>query len=133
MLTSLAIVIYKTVLIESPCDPKFECICSLSCLLIPIVIITAILGLGLIIAYLSIGRGAFVTLNRRQIYIFSLCGCLLGALAFVHPLITIVIIYGGYIILWLPISIVASIGVIQISKKYNNAFMPRPRGKRSAA
>ena len=117
LLTSLVFVVYKTVLIESPCDPKFECLCSFTCMLLPIVICTFILGVGIFIAFMLFGRYSFSYLSRNQLYIFSIAGCILGALVFAYPLATIAIIYSNYLILWFPICLIASIGVIQLAKK----------------
>ncbi|MBU2892857.1 hypothetical protein KO495_05910 [Colwellia sp. D2M02] len=54
--------------------------------------------------------------------ILSVIGALFGLLVFGYPLVTIIIIYGGYYTIWLPLSIILSVMAIQLSKKYNKSL-----------
>lgn len=117
--TSLNTVLYRTIIFELGCDPKFKCLCSFSCLFTPIIICTLIFGFAFILAYWLIGKGHFMQINKVQFKILAVFSGLLGLLVFGYPLATIIIIYGGYFIIWLPISFVFSIALIQLLKRYN--------------
>lgn len=116
LISSLLIVGYRTILIKAPCDPKFECLCSFSCLLTTIATLTLILALGLSASFALLGRGIFNHINHKQLITFFIAGALLGAIAFVHPISTILIIYGGQLIIWLPLTVFVSLITIKLAK-----------------
>ena len=117
--TSFITVGFRVHLLELGCDPKFKCLCSLSCLFQPIVICTFIFGFAFSLAYLLIGKGYLHKSYKYQIYVLTITGSLLGLLVFGQPLATIIIIYGGYFIVWFPISFVFSLIALMLAKKYN--------------
>lgn len=117
--TSIITVTFRTIILDLGCDPKFSCLCSFSCLFTPIVICTSIFACTLAIAYWLIAKDSFQQTSKYQCYVLSIAGAALGLFVFGYPLATIGIIYSGYIIIWLPLSFVFSLGAIQLSKKYN--------------
>jgi len=119
LFASFAVVYYRTVLISMPCDPKFECLCSFSCLLSPIAICALIQMLSLSIIYFFQGRGRFKVFNKHQFICLFIAGCFLGLFAFANALITIVVIYGGYLTIWLSICMVVSFLSVRLANKYN--------------
>ena len=127
LISSFLIVGYRTTLADIPCDPKFQCLCSLTCMIAPIAICTLILALGISVSYLIFGRGNFGHLKQQQSIMFFVAGTLLSLLVFAHPLPAIVIIYGGQLIIWLPISIAVSLITIKGQRIY------RPDSARSVA
>ena len=122
LVTSVSIVSLRTNLLDLGCDPKFNCLCSLSCLFTPILICTFILGVSFLLAYWFLAQRKFTQINKHHILILSVIGAVLGLLVFGYPLATIIIIYGGYYIIWLPLSIIISVIAIQVSKKYNKSL-----------
>jgi hypothetical protein len=115
--TSMIIVALRTVIIDTNCDPKFKCLCSFDCLIIPIIICTLIFGCAFSLSYMLLAKGHFQQINRYQISLLSIVGAFSAIVIFGIPLATIVIIYGGYFMIWLPVSFIFSLGVIQLSKK----------------
>ena len=116
-MTSLVTVGCRTILFDLPCDPKFKCLCSFTCLFLPILICTLIFGLAFLLAYWFIGKGHFQELKKSQVHLLLFVSSLLGFLVFVFPLLTIVVIYGGFFTLWLLISFFVSLGAIGLAKK----------------
>jgi hypothetical protein len=122
LLTSVSVATLRTNLLDVGCDPKFKCLYSLSCLITPIIICTLILGVSFLLVYWLSAKSKFKQINKHQILTLSVIGSLFGLLVFGYPLATIIIIYGGYYIVWLPLSIILSFIAIQLSKKYNKSF-----------
>ena len=120
-LTSSFTVIVRTEILSSSCDPKFKYLCSIECMFLPIVFITLILAIAFVLAYSLIGRNRFHEITKQQVYVLSTSGVLLAVLAFGHPLVTIVIVYGGYFVIWLPLCIIISLAVLKWCAKYNKA------------
>jgi hypothetical protein len=58
-------------------------------------------------------------INKLQFNMLAVVSGLLGFLVFGYPLATIIIIYGGYFIIWSPVSFIFSLALIQLAKKYN--------------
>ena len=54
--TSVIAAIIRVHILDLGCDPKFECLCSISCLLQPILFSTSIFGLAFILAYLAMAH-----------------------------------------------------------------------------
>ena len=117
--TSLITVCSRTIILDLNCDPKFKCLCSFNCLFTPIIICTLIFGFSFLLAYWVVAKGHFQQINNSQLYIIAIVGALSGLLIFGYPLTTLIIIYGNYLMIWLPISFVFSLGVIQLAKKHN--------------
>lgn len=117
--TSLITVAFRTIIFELGCDTKFKCLCSFNCLFTPIIICTLIFGFAFIFSYWLIGKGHFMKINKLQFNMLAVVSGLLGFLVFGYPLATIIIIYGGYFIIWSPVSFIFSLALIQLAKKYN--------------
>ena len=120
LISSVSIATLRTNLLDIGCDPKFHCLCSLSCLITSIMICALIFGVSFLVAYWVFAKGKFVQINKYQILINSALGALIGLLVFGYPLATIIIIYGGYFTVWLPLTIFVSVMTIQLLKRFSN-------------
>lgn len=116
LIASFFIVGCRTVIFDANCDPKFLCLCSFNCLIIPILVSALISLVSFCLAYWLVGRGKFKELNKSKTYVFIFIGALLGFLVFGFPLITIGVIYGGYFMILLPTSFVFSLIAIGLAK-----------------
>ena len=116
ILSSIITVVLRINLIDTGCDLKFKCICTLRCLFPPILISGAFLFIGFSLAFLFLARKQSQLLKKRQILVLISSGILLGFIAFFHSLTTILIIYGGFLTMWLPLCFIYSMGAIQICK-----------------
>lgn len=117
ILTSLSVVVLRNHILNLSCDPKFECLCSLSCLAFPMIISTLVFSIAFMLSYKLSGKNSFHDIKKNQKYTLVVTGVFLGLLAFAHPLITIVIIFGGYFTIWLAVCVVVSFGVLHLCKK----------------
>ena len=117
VVASMIAVILRVDLFDFGCDPKFKCICTLRCLFQPILISSAFLFIGFSLAFLFLTKKQSLYLQKRQTLVLRSSGVLLGFIAFFHPLTTIIIIYSGFLITWLPLCFIYSLAVIQICKR----------------
>ena len=117
--TAIITIALRTVILDTNCDPKFQCLCSFDCLITPVVFCTLIFGLSFTAAYWLLARGDIQQANKYQISLIVIVGALSAIFAFGIPLTTIGIIYNGYFSIWLPLSIFISSGTIKLAKKYN--------------
>ena len=122
IISSILIVGFRTLVADLNCDPKFNCICSFTCMLPHIATCASVLLFSFLVAYGILARGKLKALNRLQLKILFVAGSILGAFVFLHPLLTILFVYTGYLMVWLPFTLIASLIIITITIKYNKAI-----------
>lgn len=122
IISSILIVGFRTLVADLNCDPKFHCLCSFTCMLPHIAICAFVLFISTLIAYVILGREKLKALNKLQLKILFVTGSILGAIVFSHPLLTILFVYTGYLMVWLPFCLVTSLIIIKIIRKYNKSI-----------